>query len=63
MLTGLATVIAVVLAVPLAFIPSSFGSWQLKTGVNFLRVNGNLRDVNSRDRNEIIGTVGIAFTY
>jgi hypothetical protein len=51
------------LAVPLAFIPSSFGSWQIKTGVNFLRVNGNLRDVNSRDRNEIIGTVGIAFTY
>jgi hypothetical protein len=51
------------LAVPLAFIPSSFGSWQLKTGVNFLRVNGNLKDVNSRDRNEVIGTVGIAFTY
>ena len=51
------------LAVPLAFIPSSFGSWQIKAGVNFLRVNGNLRDVNNRDRNEVIGTVGIAFTY
>jgi hypothetical protein len=51
------------LSVPLAFIPASFGSWQFKTGVNFLRVNGNLKDVNSRDRNEVIGTVGIAFTY
>jgi hypothetical protein len=46
-----------------AFIPSSFGSWQLKAGVNFLCVNGNLKDVNSRDRNEVIGSIGIAFTY
>jgi hypothetical protein len=52
------------LAVPLAFIPASFGSWQLKTGVNVLHLGGNLRDVNKdRDRTEIIGTVGIAFTY
>jgi hypothetical protein len=51
------------LSVPLAFIPSSFGTWQLKTGVNVLRLGDNLRDVNSRDRTEIIGTVGIAFTY
>lgn len=52
------------LAMPLAFIPASFGSWQIKTGVNVLHLGGNLRDVNKdRDRTEVIGTVGIAFTY
>jgi hypothetical protein len=52
------------LSVPLAFIPASFGSWTLKTGVNVLYLNGNVRDVNKdRDRTEIIGTVGLAFTY
>jgi hypothetical protein len=54
----------VALAVPLAFIPASFGAWQLKAGVNVLHLGHNLRDVNKdRDRNEIIGLVGIAFTY
>ena len=52
------------LAMPLAFLPASFGSWQIKTGVNVLHLNGNLRDVNKgRDSTEVIGTVGIAFTY
>ena len=52
------------LAVPLAFIPASFGSWQLKAGVNVLHLGDNPRDVNKdRDRTEIIGSVGIAFTY
>jgi hypothetical protein len=52
------------LSVPLAFIPASFGSWQIKTGVNVLQLGGNVRDVNKqRDPTEIIGTVGIAFTY
>lgn len=51
------------LAVPLAFIPASFGSWQLKSSVNVLQLGDNLRDVNRRDRTEIIGSVGIAFTY
>jgi hypothetical protein len=52
------------LAMPLAFIPPSFGNWQIKTGVNVLYLNGNLRDINKdRDRTEIIGTVGLAFTY
>jgi hypothetical protein len=52
------------LSVPLAFIPASFGSWQIKTGVNVLQLGGNVRDVNKqRDPTEIIGSVGIAFTY
>jgi hypothetical protein len=51
-------------SMPLAFIPAAFGSWQIKTGVNVLHLGGNLRDVNrDRDRTEIIGTVGLAFTY
>lgn len=51
------------LAMPLAFIPASLGSWQIKTGVNVLQLNGNLRDINRNDSTEIIGTVGLAFTY
>jgi hypothetical protein len=51
-------------SMPLAFIPAAFGSWQIKTGVNVLHLGGNLRDVNKDgDRTEIIGTVGLAFTY
>jgi hypothetical protein len=51
-------------AVPLAFIPPDFGSWLLKAGVNVLHLGGNVRDVNKdRDATEIIGTVGIAFSY
>jgi hypothetical protein len=34
------------------------------TGVNVLHLGGNVRDVNKdRDRTEVIGTVGLAFTY
>lgn len=52
------------LAMPLAFLPPSLGSWQLKAGVNVLQLNGNVKDVNkNRDSTEVIGTVGIAFTY
>ena len=47
----------------LAFIPAAFGSWQIKTGVNVLHLGRNVRDVNKdRDRTEVIGTVGLAFT-
>jgi hypothetical protein len=49
---------------PLKFIPATFGSWTLKTSVNVLHLGGNVRDVNrDRDRTEIIGSVGIGFTY
>ena len=48
------------LSVPLAFIPASLGSWQFKTGVNFLNLGGNLKDVNKNDSFEVIGTFGIA---
>ena len=52
------------LSMPLKFIPASFGNWTVKTGVNMLHLGGNVRDVNKdRDRTEIIGSVGIGFTY
>jgi hypothetical protein len=52
------------LAMPLKFIPATFGSWTIKTSVNLLHLGGNVRDVNKdRDRTEIIGSVGIGFTY
>jgi hypothetical protein len=50
-------------SVPLAFIPADFGKWQVKGGIQWLHLGDNLKAVNSGDRNEIIGTVGIAFTY
>jgi hypothetical protein len=50
-------------AVPLAFIPASFGAWTLKGGLTVLHLGDNLRAINNDDRTEVIGTVGIAFTY
>ncbi|MGH7277403.1 MAG: hypothetical protein ACREJG_01805 [Candidatus Rokuibacteriota bacterium] len=50
-------------AVPLAFIPSGFGPWQAKAGVAWLHLGDNLRAINENDRNEFIGTIGIALAY
>ena len=50
-------------AVPLAFIPPSFGTWQVKAGVQGLFLGDNLKAANRNDGTEIIGTIGIAFTY
>lgn len=51
------------LAMPLKFIPSSFGSWALKAGVQFLKLNSNLRLVNGNDGFVPIGSVGLSLTY
>jgi hypothetical protein len=51
------------LAVPLAFIPPSFGTWQLKATLQGLFLGDNLKAVNGGDGTEIIGTFGIAFSY
>ena len=50
-------------SVPLAFIPAQFGSWQLKGSVSWMHLGDNLKTVNRNDRDEFIGTIGIAFTY
>jgi hypothetical protein len=50
-------------AVPLAFIPASFGTWTVKGGITFLHLGDNLKTINNGDRNEVIGTIGLAFTY
>ncbi len=50
-------------SVPLAFIPSSFGKWQAKAGVQFLHLGETLRALNDGDRFRVIGTLGIALTY
>jgi hypothetical protein len=50
-------------AVPLAFIPASFGSWTIKGSLNVLHLGDNLKAINNNDRTEIIGTIGLAFTY
>ncbi len=50
-------------SIPLAFIPPDFGSWQLKASLAWMRLGDNLKAVNNNDRNEIIGTIGLAFSY
>ncbi len=51
------------LAVPLAFIPPSFGAWQLKASLQGLFLGENLKAANRGDGTEFIGSLGIAFTY
>jgi hypothetical protein len=55
--------VGVNVAVPLAFIPPGFGSWQLKAGLQGLFLGDNLEAANGGDGTEVIGTLGIAFTY
>ena len=50
-------------AVPLAFIPASFGAWTIKGSLNVLHLGDNLKAINNNDRTEVIGTIGLAFTY
>ncbi|HEY7520477.1 MAG TPA: hypothetical protein VIE36_19485 [Methylomirabilota bacterium] len=50
-------------SVPLAFIPASFGTWTVKGSLSVLHLGDNLRAINNNDRTEVIGTIGLAFTY
>lgn len=60
---------AVTGSIPLAFIPASYGAWQLKGGVQSLFLGKTLRRANrsaddpSPDGVEVIGTVGISLAY
>lgn len=47
----------------LKFIPAAFGSWSLRGGVQFLKLNSNLKQVNNNDSYVPIGNVGLALTY
>jgi hypothetical protein len=51
------------ITLPLKFIPSSFGSWALKAGVQFLALNSNLKTVNFNSSFVPIGNVGLSLTY
>jgi hypothetical protein len=51
------------LSVPLAFIPPAYGKWLVKAGVQVLYLGDNLKAVNDGDELQVIGTVGLAFTY
>jgi hypothetical protein len=48
---------------PLKFIPNTFGNWALKGGVQFLKLNSNLKTVNFNDSFVPIGSVGLSLTY
>jgi hypothetical protein len=51
------------LTMPLKFIPSTFGNWSLKAGVQFLVLNSNLKAVNTNDSFVPIGSVGLSLSY
>jgi hypothetical protein len=51
------------LQMPLAFIPPAFGKWLVKAGVQVLYLDDNLKAINDGDRVQVIGTIGLAFTY
>jgi hypothetical protein len=57
------TNLGLAVSVPLAFIPPSFGTWTAKASMNWLYLGETLKTVNNGDRNQIIGTLGIAFSY
>ena len=49
--------------VPLKFLPTDFGSWSLRAGVQLLVLNTNLKTVNTDDSFVPIGNVGLTLTY
>jgi hypothetical protein len=51
------------LSAPLAFIPPEFGKWVVKAGVQVLVLGDNLKAINDGDELQVIGTVGLAFSY
>ncbi len=51
------------LSVPLAFIPPEFGKWLVKGGVQVLYLGDNLKAINDGDEVQVIGTLGVAFSY
>ena len=53
----------VTVTVPLAFIPPDFGKWLVKGGVTVLYLGDNLKTINDGDEIQVIGTVGLVFTY
>jgi hypothetical protein len=57
------TNLGLAVSVPLAFIPASFGTWTARASMNWLYLGETLKTVNNGDRNQIIGTFGIAFSY
>jgi hypothetical protein len=50
-------------AVPLKFIPASYGTWTAKAALTFITLGDNLKAANNGDRSEFIGTLGIAMSY
>ena len=50
-------------SVPLAFIPADFGKWLIKGGVTVLYLGDALKAINDGDDVQVIGTLGLVFTY
>ena len=55
--------LGLVVGIPLAFIPATYGTWEIHAGVHFFFLGDNLETVNRGDSFEAVGTFGISMTY
>ena len=52
-----------VLSVPLAFIPSDYGSWSVSGGASIYAFGTNLKQINEGDTPGVVGTWSLNWTY
>jgi hypothetical protein len=48
---------------PIAAIPSSFGTWNIHGGVDFLAFGDTTKEFNQGDGSKVVGLIGIGVTY
>ena len=53
----------VLVTVPFTTAPTKFGTWNVHGGVNFLGLGDTTKAFNNDDGGQVIGSVGIGFTY
>jgi hypothetical protein len=53
----------IAVSTPLAFIPESFGSWEVSAAGHFLALGDSLETINGGDNFEAIGIFGISLSY
>lgn len=53
----------IVARMPLGFIPTDYGSWEVSAGIHFLLLGDNLEATNDGDEFHALGIFGISMTY
>jgi hypothetical protein len=55
--------VGVLFTVPLTGVPGNYGAWNVHGGVNFLGLGDTLKAFNKDESSQVIGSVGIGFSY